>query len=186
MQTMKRPPAVSFIARSGTGKTTLLTALIREFKQRGYRIGAIKHDAHRFEIDKPGKDSYRFTDSGADSVLISSAGKLAFVKQNQPPPEIEELLCWYFPDVDLVLVEGFKQLGLPKIEVHRQQLASELITREEAYDSSLLAVATDADLQVDVPCLDLNDPSGVADFIVTEFSLRPYGAVNTTATPHVE
>ena len=95
------PPAVSFIARSGTGKTTLLTALISELKNRGYRVGAIKHDAHRFEIDHPGKDSHRFTSAGADSMLISSANKLAFVKQHTQSPAIEELIDEYFPDVDL-------------------------------------------------------------------------------------
>ena len=79
METTSQPPAISFIAHSGTGKTTLLTAIIADLKERGYRVGVIKHDAHRFEIDHPGKDSHRFTTAGADSMLISSNSKLALV-----------------------------------------------------------------------------------------------------------
>lgn len=162
------PPVVSFIARSGTGKTTLVTALITEFKTRGYKVGAIKHDAHKFEIDHPGKDSYRFTESGADSMLISSSSKLAFVKQYQQPPEIEALISEYFADVDIVLVEGFKRVGLPKIEVHRQEHGENLLCRGEIHDPALLAVATDSELQVDVPQLDLNNPAAVVDFLVAK------------------
>lgn len=167
-----QPPAVSFVARSGTGKTTLLTAIISELKVRGYKVGAIKHDAHKFEIDHPGKDSYRFTQSGADSMLISSASKLAFVKQHQQPPEIEGLITEYFPDVDLVLVEGFKRVGLPKIEVYRQQHSGSLLCRGENHDPQLLAVATDTPLQIDVPQLDLNNPTTIVDFLVAKLELK--------------
>jgi len=166
------PPAVSFIARSGTGKTTLLTALISELKNRGYRVGAIKHDAHRFEIDHPGKDSHRFTSAGADSMLISSANKLAFVKQHTQSSAIEELIDEYFPDVDLVLVEGFKQSGLPKIELFRGSHNKDLICRGEKQDSALLAVATDTALRLDVPLLDLNNPSMVCDFLLETFGMQ--------------
>jgi len=169
---MALPPAVSFIARSGTGKTTLLTALISELKRRGYKVGAIKHDAHKFEIDHPGKDSYRFTESGADSMLISSSSKLAFVKQQQQTPEIDQLIAEYFPDVDIVLVEGFKKLGLPKIEVHRQVHGATLLCRGAQHDPAMLAVATDAELDVDVPQLNLNQPDAVADFLVAKLALK--------------
>ncbi|SHJ48827.1 molybdopterin guanine dinucleotide biosynthesis accessory protein MobB [Malonomonas rubra DSM 5091] len=166
------PPAVSFIARSGTGKTTLVTKLISELKSRGYKVGAIKHDAHKFEIDHPGKDSYRFTESGADSMLISSSSKLALVKQHQQTPEISELVEDYFPDVDIVLVEGFKKLGLPKIEVHRREHGNNLITRGQSKDDSLIAVATDSELDIDVPQLDLNSPAAIADFLVAKLELK--------------
>lgn len=163
------PPAVSFIARSGTGKTTLLTAVIAELKQRGLRVGVIKHDAHRFEIDHPGKDSYRFTDAGADNMLITSSSKLALVKQHQQSPPIEDLISTYFPDVDLVLVEGFKQSGLPKIELYRTGHSSEMLCRGQKHDGNLLAVVTDTDLELDVPLLDLNNPSSVCDFLIQRF-----------------
>jgi molybdopterin-guanine dinucleotide biosynthesis protein B/molybdopterin-guanine dinucleotide biosynthesis protein len=159
-------PAVSFVAKSGTGKTTLLEKVIADLKGRGYRIGVIKHDAHRFDIDHPGKDSHRLTAAGAATMLISSPEKLALVKQHAASPPIEELIRTYFGDVDLVLTEGFKKGGLPKIEIHRQERSPTLLCRGEEHDPSLLAVCSDEPLDLDVPVLDLNDSSAVADFLV--------------------
>ena len=163
--------AVSFVAKSGTGKTTLVERVIAELKRRGYRVGAIKHDAHRFDIDHPGKDSHRFTAAGADTMLISSPAKLALVKQHAAAPPIEELLAAYFGDVDIVLTEGFKKSGLPKIEVHRAERSDTLLCRGAEHDPSLLAVASDCQLDLDVPLLDLNDPAAVADFVEHHFQL---------------
>lgn len=157
--------AVSFVAKSGTGKTTLLEKVIVELKLRGYRVGVIKHDAHRFDIDHPGKDSHRLTAAGADTMLISSPEKLAVVKKHAESPPIEELIATYFGDVDLILTEGFKKSGLPKIEVHRRERSATLLCRGEENDPSLLAVASDEPLQLDVPVLDLNNPAQVADFV---------------------
>lgn len=156
---------LSFVAKSGTGKTTLLEKVVTELKQRGYRIGVIKHDAHQFDIDHPGKDSYRLTAAGADTMLISSPEKLALVKKHPASPPVEELLSTYFYDVDLVLTEGFKKSSLPKIEVHRKERSATLLCRGEQYDSTLIAVASDEALELDVPVLDLNSPVQVADFI---------------------
>ncbi|MBI1920631.1 MAG: bifunctional molybdenum cofactor guanylyltransferase MobA/molybdopterin-guanine dinucleotide biosynthesis adaptor protein MobB [Geobacter sp.] len=161
--------ALSFVAKSGTGKTTLLEKVISELKGRGYRIGAIKHDAHRFDIDHPGKDSHRLAAAGADTMLISSPEKLALVKKHAEAPPIEELLATYFGDVDIVLTEGFKKSGLPKIELHRKERSPTLICRGEEHDPSLIAVASDEPLELDVPVLDLNDPSAVADFVEKRF-----------------
>nr|WP_320049215.1 molybdopterin-guanine dinucleotide biosynthesis protein B [uncultured Desulfuromonas sp.] len=165
------PPAVSFIAKSGTGKTTLVEKVIAELKKRHYRVGAIKHDAHRFEIDHQGKDSYRFTEAGADTMLVSSSSKLALVKQHTQAPEINELITTYFSDVDIVLTEGFKQSSMPKIEVYRQNYSDELISRGLTPDPSLIAVASDTPLEVDVPLLDLQDVDAITDFIISSFSL---------------
>ncbi len=162
-------PAVSFVAKSGTGKTTLLEQVVTELKQRGWRLGVIKHDAHRFDIDHPGKDSYRLTAAGADTMLISSPEKLAVVKKHAASPPIEELIATYFGDVDIVLTEGFKKSGLPKIEVHRAERSSTLLCRGEDHDPSLVAVASDEPLQLDVPLLGLNDPAGVANFVEERF-----------------
>jgi molybdopterin-guanine dinucleotide biosynthesis protein MobB len=161
--------AISFVAKSGTGKTTLLEKVIAGLKQRGYRVGVIKHDAHRFDIDHPGKDSHRLTAAGADTMLISSPEKLAVVKQHAAAPPIEELIASYFPDVDIVLTEGFKQSGLPKIEVHRRERSSTLLCRGEAFDPTLLAVVSDEPLALDVPVLDLNDSDQVVDFLLRSF-----------------
>jgi molybdopterin-guanine dinucleotide biosynthesis protein MobB len=161
--------AVSFVAKSGTGKTTLLEKVIARLKARGYRVGAIKHDAHRFDIDRPGKDSHRLTAAGADTMLISSPDKLALVKRHPAAPPVEDLLAIYFADVDIVLTEGFKASALPKIEVHRKDHSDTLLCRGEEHDATLVAVASDAPLELDVPRLDLNDADAVADFLERRF-----------------
>jgi molybdopterin-guanine dinucleotide biosynthesis protein MobB len=160
---------VSFVAKSGTGKTTLLEKVIARLKERGYRIGAVKHDAHRFDIDHPGKDSHRLAAAGADTMLISSPEKLALVKKHAASPPIAELLATYFTDVDIVLTEGFKKSSMPKIELHRRERSPTLICRGEEHDPTLLAVASDEPLELDVPVLDLNDAGAVADFIEEKF-----------------
>lgn len=160
---------VSFVAKSGTGKTTLLEKVIARLKERGYRVGVIKHDAHRFDIDHPGKDSHRLASAGADAMLIVSPEKLALVKKHAASPPIEELLATYFADVDIVLTEGFKKSSMPKIELHRRERSATLICRGEENDPTLLAAASDEPLELDVPVLDLNDASAVADFIEEKF-----------------
>ena len=162
-------PAVSFVAMSGTGKTTLLEKVIAELKQRGYRVGALKHDAHRFDIDHPGKDSYRLTAAGADTMVICSPEKLALVKRHAAAPPVEDLIAAYFSNVDIVLTEGFRQSGLPTIEVHRRYRDPVLLCRGKEDDPTLVAVASDEPLQLDVPVLDINDPAGVATFIIDRF-----------------
>ncbi len=161
--------AVSFVAKSGTGKTTLLEKVITELKGRGYRVGAIKHDAHRFDIDHPGKDSYRITAAGADTMLITSPEKLAMVKRHAASPPLDELIAAYFGDVDIILTEGFKKSGLPKIEIHRKERSATLLCRGEENDPSLIAVASDEPLELDVPVLDINDAAAVAGFIERRF-----------------
>jgi molybdopterin-guanine dinucleotide biosynthesis protein MobB len=157
--------ALAFVAKSGSGKTTLLEKVISRLKDRGYRVGAIKHDAHRFDIDRPGKDSYRLTAAGADTMVISSPEKLAWVKKLAVSPPVEDLLAAFFTDVDIVLVEGFKSSSLPKIEVHRRERSPDLLCRGKEHDPMLLAVASDEPLDLDVPRLDIDDPDGVTDFI---------------------
>ena len=164
---VKRPHAIAIVGNSGAGKTTLLERLIPALKRKGLRVGAVKHDAHRFDIDHPGKDSHRLTAAGADTMMITSAEKLAMVKRHAGSPPIEELLERYFPDIDLVLVEGLRGSSLPKIEVHRKEFRRELICRGERNDPALAAVASDEPLDLDVPVLDLNDPEAIAEFIAS-------------------
>ena len=163
--TIMCPEAVIFVGTSGSGKTTLLEKVIAELVRRGLRVGAVKHGHHRFEIDHPGKDSYRFSAAGAAVTLISSAERLALVRRHDIAPAIEEILQTYFGNVDLVLIEGFKRSALPKIEVHRREHGAGLICRGAVRDEKLLAVASDEPLDVDVPLLDVNDATAVADFI---------------------
>ena len=161
--------AVAFVAKSGSGKTTLLEKVIRLLKDRGYNVGVIKHDAHRFDIDRPGKDSHRLTAAGADTMLISSPDKLALVKKHSASPPVEELLGAFFADADIVLTEGFKSSVLPKIEVHRRNRSAALLCRGGEHDPMLLAVASDEPLELDVPLLDIDDAERVADFIEERF-----------------
>lgn len=157
---------MAFVAWSGTGKTTLVESLVRLATERGLAVGALKHDAHRFEIDKPGKDSHRFQEAGAASTMIVAPDKLALVQRHQESPEVEDLIATYFNHCDLVLVEGWKMSSLPRIEVHRPALGRPLLCREERHDPHLVAVASDDTVQVDVPVLDMNNPAAILDFIL--------------------
>ena len=164
-------PVVSVVAKSGTGKTTLLEKLIRNLKERGYRVGAVKHDAHRFDIDREGKDSWRLTQAGADTMVITSPAKLAMVKQYtaEEEPGPVDIVDAYFGDVDIVLTEGFKKNSLPKIEVHRRERSENLLCRGEVNDPTLMAVASDEALDLDVPVFDIDDIKGLCDFIENRF-----------------
>ncbi len=160
------PLTMAFVAWSGTGKTTLVENLVRLGTEKGLCVGALKHDAHRFDIDKPGKDSHRFAAAGAESTLIVAADKLALVRLHKSAPPVDELITKHFSHCDLVLVEGWKTSNLPRIEVHRPQLHRPLLCRDETYDKNLVAVASDNPVDVDVPVLDLNNPPAVLDFIL--------------------
>jgi molybdopterin-guanine dinucleotide biosynthesis protein MobB len=165
------PPIVSIVAKSGTGKTTLLEKLIAELKKRGYRVGAVKHDAHSFSIDHEGKDSWRLTQAGADTMLITSPAKTAMVKQNPAgqEPSLAETVNIYCDDLDIVLTEGFKRSAMPKIEINRKERSPSLMCRGEEHDETLVAVASDQPLELDVPVFHLNDAAGLADLIVIRF-----------------
>jgi molybdopterin-guanine dinucleotide biosynthesis protein MobB len=169
-----RRTIVSVVAKSNTGKTTLLEKLISELKQRGYRVGALKHDAHRFDIDHKNKDSWRLTQAGADTMVITSKEKLAMVKMNQETvePEVTDIVDRYFNDVDIVLTEGFKGNTFPKIEVHRRERSQTLLCRGEVNDPTLFAIASDEPLDMDVPVYDINDALGICDFIEEKFLRR--------------
>ena len=163
---------ISVVAKSGTGKTTLLEKMIAEFKNRKYRVGVIKHDAHRFDIDHKGKDSWRLTEAGADTMIISSMEKLAMVKKNETPvdePTLSELVNTYMTDVDIVLTEGFKKNKYPKVEVHRRERSNELLCRGESEDPTLIAVASDTEMELDVPAFNINDFKGICDLIENRF-----------------
>jgi molybdopterin-guanine dinucleotide biosynthesis protein B len=155
-------PILSIIGKSNSGKTTLVEKLIHEMTQRGYRVGTIKHNRHGFDIDHEGKDSWRHKKAGAKLTVIASPMKVATVEDADRDYTIEELVDRHIRGVDIVLVEGFKKNSLPKIEVYRQAINGELISID---DTSLIAVASDHAMDVDVPCFDWNNTSDMADFI---------------------
>ena len=160
-------PVLGFAAFSGTGKTTLLEKLIPQLTARGIRIGMVKHAHHEFDIDKPGKDSYRLRAAGARQMLIASSKRQALMTENVTPeePRLDELITRLDLDnLDLVLVEGFKQVPFPKIELHRQALGKTLMYPQ---DTNIIALASDhpADCR-ELPSLDINDSTAIAAFIV--------------------
>ena len=157
---------ISIVAtKSGTGKTTLIEALIPILKEKNYNIGVLKHDAHKFEIDKEGKDSYRFVKAGADKMVISSKEKIAMIEKLKEEKDLEEILE-LFVGMDLVIIEGYKNNGHPKIEVHRKEVDQKLLCENESLDrTKFLAVATDEKLNLDIEQLDINDVNKIAEFI---------------------
>jgi len=155
-------PIVAIVGKSGSGKTTLLEKLLPEIKKRGYRVGTVKHHLHAFEIDYEGKDSWRHARAGADTVVIASPHKLALVKQTRADIALEEMRDRFFHDVDLILVEGYKTLAYPKIEVFRSTVHPKpLCTTAE----HLIAIVSDDELDLGVPRFGLEDILPLADFL---------------------
>jgi molybdopterin-guanine dinucleotide biosynthesis protein MobB len=115
-------PVVSIVGKTGVGKTALMEKLIAEFKKRGYRVAAVKHSRGKVDVDKPGKDSWKFAEAGSDAVILSSPDKLALIRNTNHDSRIDEILHVIGSDFDLVLVEGFRKGKAPKIEVYRKEL----------------------------------------------------------------
>jgi molybdopterin molybdotransferase len=162
---VKTPPIVSIVGKSQSGKTVLMEQLIAEFKKRGYKVAALKHSRGGMEIDRPGKDSWRFAQAGSDAVYVSSPDKLAFIKNVDHDLNIEEIMPIVGPEFDLVLAEGFRKNKIPKIEVHRKELGDDLLCSPE----ELSAIVTDAPLNTDITQLPWGDTAVVADFIEKNF-----------------
>ncbi len=160
-------PVLGFVAASGTGKTTLLTQLIPLLKQKGLRVGLIKHSHHDFEIDQPGKDSYRLREAGATSVMLVSQYRRAIISELALDKElrlVDQLTHLNQAELDLILVEGFRSEIFPKIEIYRKLLDAPLLYPD---DPDIIAIATDVPLQTPVHLtqLNLNEPKMIATFI---------------------
>jgi molybdopterin-guanine dinucleotide biosynthesis adapter protein len=157
-------PLLSFIGRSGAGKTTLIERIVAEMRERGYRVAVIKHHAHPAPIDTSGKDSWRFIEAGASQAIVSSP--IEIVRFERVPRELSlNEIAAQIHDVDLILTEGFKREAAPKIEVSRAALGTELIGRVD----ELIAVASDHPIGFDLPRFDLDDVSGIMTFIEKKF-----------------
>jgi len=156
---------------SGSGKTTLLEKLIPEFNARGLRVSVIKHTHHRFDLDKPGKDSWRHREAGAEEVLVLSGDRWVLMHElrGAPEPTLDAQLA-IMSDVDLVLIEGFKAAPVPKVEVHRPAHGKTPLWPENPH---VVAVATDGDIQAPMPVLDLNDTRSIAQFIL-DFDMKAF------------
>ena len=172
---------IGFAGYSGSGKTTLVEKLIPALKLRGLRVSVVKHAHHKFDIDHPGKDTFRHREAGAFEVVVASQNRLALMREFEQPSEltVHQLIAELYEGVDWVLVEGFKHSNLLKIEVWR---ASSGKPNRYLDDDFVVAIATDSPDQLPVatlrPVLDLNDADAVADFIVNNQDRFDYSFEN--------
>ena len=158
-----------FAGYSGSGKTTLIEQLIPRFVARGLKVSLIKHAHHSFDIDQPGKDSYRHRAAGASEVLLTSVNRWVLMHElrDEPEPGLREQLRLFSP-CDLVLVEGYKSADIPKLEVHRPSTGKPLL---HLNDPNIVAVASDSPIESSLPVLDLNRLDDIAEFIMQQRGL---------------
>ncbi|MFL0860215.1 bifunctional molybdopterin-guanine dinucleotide biosynthesis adaptor protein MobB/molybdopterin molybdotransferase MoeA [Vibrio parahaemolyticus] len=159
-------PIIGFAAYSGTGKTTLLEALLPKLTEAGLRIGMLKHAHHNFDVDKPGKDSYRLRKAGASQMLIASRNRFALMTETpEAEAEFEYLLTRFDEDkLDVVLVEGCKNIAFPKIELHREEVGKPWLY---PHDENIIAIASDsAELDSEIPQMNINDLDAIAQFVL--------------------
>jgi molybdopterin-guanine dinucleotide biosynthesis protein B len=172
-----KPPVVSVVGTSGVGKTCLLEKLIPELNRRGFKVGTIKHHMHRFEMDKPGKDTWRHMQAGAAGTIISSPNRIGMLMNVDHDHSPDELVS-FFSSVDIILTEGYKRGNLPKIEVFRGGLHAAPLCEGDAH---LLALVSDTPVDLDIPQFSMREVEGLADLVIDTFNLVP-----TALKGHVE
>lgn len=169
------PPLIGFAAWSGTGKTTLLEKIIPIFCHDGFKIAIIKHAHHDFDIDQPGKDSFRLRKAGAVNTIVASTKRWAMIHENeqdQSEPDLWQLLAQLsLQQHDLILVEGFKHESIQRIELHRSAVKKPLLYPD---DKQIIAIATDTNDKIThrIKRLDINNPQAIVDFIKQYFSIE--------------
>lgn len=157
---MKKIPVLGFSAYSGTGKTTLIEKLVRNLKMQGLRVAVLKHDVHGIEIDREGKDSWRFAQAGAEITIVSSAQKTAYIEQR--PLQFEQVIAKVH-DVDLILVEGYKKEPLTQIGICRKEIGKDFPDTLNRY----AAIVTDIeDIKTDIPKFGFEDIDKLTEFII--------------------
>jgi len=166
MQDMK---VFGFAGYSGSGKTTLIEKLIPIFTGRGFTVSLIKHAHHTFDIDQPGKDSYRHRHAGCNEVLITSSRRWALIHELRGAPELP--LAEHIKRIaqcDLVLVEGFKRERIPKLEVYRAEVGEPLL---HPHDADIVAIASDRRIDTTLPQFNLDHHAAIADFVLRHVQL---------------
>ena len=159
------PPIVSIVGRSNSGKTTLLERLIPALRRRGYRVGTIKHHAHAgFEVDKPGKDTWRHAQAGAEAVALVAPGKMFLLRRTEGELDLETVAAM-MGEVDIVLTEGYRWANTPKVEVVRAARSREPLCRSE----ELIALVTDLPLEMGVPRFGLEEVEALANLLERRF-----------------
>ena len=160
-------PYFSFVGRSNTGKTTVIERLIPILVRKGIKVAVIKHHHNDFEIDKPGKDTYRYKQAGAAMSILASPGKVAVVEDTENELTLDDIIARYIHDVDLLIIEGFKGEKIPKIEVFQRKEGPDTPVCEG--DEHLIAIITDESLATSLPVFSRDNIQGVAQFIVNRF-----------------
>lgn len=158
-----------FAGFSGSGKTTLIEQLIPRFVANGLRVSLVKHAHHTFDVDQPGKDSFRHRHAGATEVLVTSSRRWVLMHElrGEAEPTMEEVIARISP-CDLLLVEGYKRASIPKLEIYREAVGEGML---HPHDSNIVAVATDRPVDLPLPVLDLNRADLVGDFILDYLGL---------------
>ena len=170
-----RIPIIGFSAPSGTGKTTLLRYLVGALSEHGLRVGVVKQARNDFDIDRPGKDSYELRKAGVERLLLGSEKQSALITEHLPEqePHLDELILLFDQDaLDIILVEGFRDAPIPKIELHRADFSA--CKQYLPADPWVVAVASDTDsIQTDLPLFDINDPWTITEFIIARIGQAP-------------
>ncbi len=152
-------------ANSGSGKTFVIERLIPELKKRGYSVSAIKHAHHNFDIDKPGKDSFKMRKSGAKQTLIFNAGRSALITENENKDfDLSKALEQINQPTDIILVEGLKKMPIPKIEIYRKKISNESLYNK---DRNIIGVISDVVIKSEIPCFDFIKMDKITEFIIT-------------------
>jgi molybdopterin-guanine dinucleotide biosynthesis protein B len=160
-------PVISMVGKSGVGKTTALERVIREIKRRGYKVGTVKHDTHGFDVDRPGKDSWRHAKAGSDAVVISGPHKMALIRQLEAEVPLDDIVP-LMGDLDLIITEGYKKGDKPKIEITRRERGTQLLCRPD----ELIGIMADYPVDMPVPQFALEDATGVVDLLETLYLRR--------------
>ncbi len=163
MQT--KVPMMSIVGKSNSGKTTLIVKLVQELKARGYKVGTVKHSHHNFELDKEGKDSWLHSKAGADAVVVASKKMTGILRMASREIPLPEIVNSHLHDMDIILAEGYKNQTIPKIEVLRSEVGTELLCKD---DQNLTAVVGDTKPAINIPFFPIGDEaSPIVDFLLS-------------------
>lgn len=164
MRSKNMIPIVCFVGPSGIGKTTVLEQVAANLKRRGFKVAAVKHTSHGFDIDKPGKDSWRLAKAGCDIVVLTSHNRMALIQERSDEPSLEEIVTIVEKYVDILLVEGYKDSSEAKIEVFRSSMCNALLSDPE----QIIAVVTDLKMPLNVPQFGFTEVDSIADVIIRQ------------------
>lgn len=165
------PPIISIVGKSGSGKTRAIEELVKDFKQRGYKVGTVKHHFHGdFEIDIPGKDSWRHAQAGSDLVVISSPRKLAMIKKMEREASLDQIVKELMQEVDIVLTDGYNREKKPGVIIAQSKEDLELFSR----DREVVAVVSDEKIQTEIPAFSFREISNLTTLIETKFLKRNF------------